>query len=419
MTTNRNILAERFRDLAVFLAAGLLPVLMVVSNRSSTAVFTCAAVSMAVSLVLSGEAAAAGARLRQLLRGSGGIIGIVFALWAFVSIAWSPGLRESLFSFGEAALPVVCLLVLAAAPARRPPAWLGKVAVGALLLTLIGIAAELKDGLLMRQLFSHRVFAYTLNRPTIVLLLMAIPCIGFLARSGRRVAAVLLGLATAAVIYLSDSGAATFGMITAIPAFILAVLLPRGAARLMLVLAVLTLLAAPAIGTLASRVMPARAFDEIESSHPRERVAIWLGFGDAALQRPAIGAGFDASPNMPKSPIAAMVKPEHRLVLGWGHPHDAFLQIWVELGLPGVVMAAIALLLLFRWLQRMPSADRPYRLAAAAAVITIAVVSHGAWQGWWFAAIGAEIFLFGQFARLLEAGAAGQAGTPGALASSP
>jgi O-antigen ligase len=80
-------------------------------------------------------------------------------------------------------------------------------------------------------------------------------------------------------------------------------------------------------------------------------------------------------------------------MLGVGHPHDAFLQIWSELGIVGAGLAAAAVIAMMRGLASVPPARLAPRLAAIAAAAAIGLVGHGAWQGWWIAVIGATILL--------------------------
>lgn len=78
-------------------------------------------------------------------------------------------------------------------------------------------------------------------------------------------------------------------------------------------------------------------------------------------------------------------------MLAIGHPHDAFLQIWVELGAVGAALAALVIATMMRALAHL----RGLRLAASLGLVASAAgvmfVGHGAWQGWWVAVLGAAI----------------------------
>jgi O-antigen ligase len=72
------------------------------------------------------------------------------------------------------------------------------------------------------------------------------------------------------------------------------------------------------------------------------------------------------------------------------HPHDAALQWRLELGLPGGLLC-VAILATVLWRvadsAHTPPPQRALALGCAAAVLTIAMLSFGAWQAWWLSSI--------------------------------
>jgi O-antigen ligase len=74
-----------------------------------------------------------------------------------------------------------------------------------------------------------------------------------------------------------------------------------------------------------------------------------------------------------------------------GHPHDAAMQVWVELGVIGAALAVAVLLLALRGLAALPKARMTSALALMAGTAIVALIGHGAWQGWWAASIGAAV----------------------------
>jgi O-antigen ligase len=71
------------------------------------------------------------------------------------------------------------------------------------------------------------------------------------------------------------------------------------------------------------------------------------------------------------------------------HPHNAILQLWIELGLPGAILgAALAILAIRGILAR--AEDVLWRAAALgliAASLLIAFLSYGLWQRWWMSTL--------------------------------
>jgi O-antigen ligase len=68
------------------------------------------------------------------------------------------------------------------------------------------------------------------------------------------------------------------------------------------------------------------------------------------------------------------------------HPHNGPLQIWLELGAHGAVLAALVWWALFDLCARAARNDRPGGAAAggaATAYFVIGALSFGVWQEWW------------------------------------
>ncbi len=75
-----------------------------------------------------------------------------------------------------------------------------------------------------------------------------------------------------------------------------------------------------------------------------------------------------------------------------GHPHNAAIQIWLETGFIGAVLAVAALAAFGRRAGAALAEDRWAAAAAAGAVMSAAVISlltMAAWSGWWWATLAA------------------------------
>jgi O-antigen ligase len=206
----------------------------------------------------------------------------------------------------------------------------------------------------------------------------------------------------AAAVTLSDSGAAKLGLMVAALVFWIARRLPRPTLKLAAVAAVATVGLAPVLGGIADRLIPTSAHARLADNHSRDRVDNWLSFGAAVREQPLLGAGFGASPRMGEMTVATQVPAERRTLLAVGHPHNAALQVWTELGSVGAVLGLAVLLLVLRSQRDTPAKKLAQRLALFAAVAAVGLVGHGAWQGWWSAAIGAAIVWFRSTDRLSE-----------------
>lgn len=102
------------------------------------------------------------------------------------------------------------------------------------------------------------------------------------------------------------------------------------------------------------------------------RMDYWSYAVDWISDKPLKGWGLDAS---------RMFGPGIRL-----HPHDAALQVWLELGVIGAAAATVFWVTIFhRQERRHPDLGAAAGAAAAVSYLTFAAVSFGVWQEWWLA----------------------------------
>jgi O-antigen ligase len=86
------------------------------------------------------------------------------------------------------------------------------------------------------------------------------------------------------------------------------------------------------------------------------------------------------------------------------HPHDAALQVWLELGLPGAVLFAAIVAMFWSRLAAAPW-PRIYLAASAgalAAALAAAAGAYGVWQEWWLGTLALAAFLITAAARAIR-----------------
>lgn len=378
------------RSASLACLVALAPV-MVVAHRSSVLALTLAAAFAVAAKLLDGGGAALRAVVARSLAGPLGLACVAFLAWALLSAGWSASPALSVQALGEFTLPLVAALVLAAAlPAvdRRHAA----LALGAsLLLASAMVLADLASGLALRRATGLRPDSFVLNRPALVLVVLLPPAICLLLRQRAIGAALLVAALVSMAALRSDSGAARLGLAAMAAAAAVTALSDRAALALAGAGLALALALAPVMGDLAERWLPDRAHQALAGSHARDRVDIWLSYGAALREAPMAGQGFGASAKLGGAPVAGRVAPEHAAYLAVGHPHAAPLQLWVELGAVGAALAGAVAWLLVRALAGLSRAARLAAIPLLAAVVAVSLVGHGAWQGWWPAAIGAAV----------------------------
>ena len=156
----------------------------------------------------------------------------------------------------------------------------------------------------------------------------------------------------------------------------------------------LYLLAAPFLSTYAVNLDTIGTAGSSLPTSWQHRLEIWRFSATKALDRPLFGHGFDASREIGRAPNPVKIwNPDGsgRNYVDKGlplHPHNAALQIWLELGLVGVAIILTGVLATLVWIRRV--ALPPYARATAAAgltsFLTIELLAYGVWQSWWHAA---------------------------------
>ena len=115
----------------------------------------------------------------------------------------------------------------------------------------------------------------------------------------------------------------------------------------------------------------------------QERIHIVAFSLERVALRPWFGWGFDAS----RMVSEGIVGPFHGNPALPLHPHNLWLQIWLELGLIGVALALALVGMVVKGISEI-RADPMAAAAAIATVVSYLVVgniSFGAWQNWWLA----------------------------------
>lgn len=372
----------------------VMPLAMWVANRSATFVLALAALCFVSAAVIVEGWPPLLRRLTASLRGPIGLALCAFLLWSVVTLGWSHAPLQGLRALGELALPLACAVVIAASGLFRP----GIAAERALAMVLIASAllmmAELGTGLSVRIMLDiGKQHSFVFNRPALTcLMLAAVALAGLLTGAGRRWdrgLALLVVLAVATLAFRSESGAAGFGLMIMAAVWLAALAAPRLSLWAVALGFAATMVLAPVVGRLGDAALPPTLHERLANSHTRERVDVWLSFGEAILARPLLGSGFGASPTLDSHPVALEVSPPHRRMLAVGHPHSAPIQAWVETGAIGAALLAFAGLAFLYRLRNLPARDLAPRLALAASAFGIASVAHGAWQGWWIATLAA------------------------------
>jgi exopolysaccharide production protein ExoQ len=325
-----------------------------------------------------------------------------FALWMTISALWAIDARDALGGAAKFAATALVGLMAVAVSGR-----LGAVATRPLLVPLAVsvvagvaiIAAEALTGLgishALAMLKGHPVMGVSgIKRGATILALLVWPLGLLLVGAGRPRLGVAVAVLGILVLAGGDSSSSRMALAVALVAAAAAAL----SARLgRLVLTGLVLVAVVGMPLLArSLPSPAETYQNWtwvpNSAH--HRLTIWTFTGARIAEKPVLGWGMEASRSMPGGEDEIRVTRtaadgrkldsllEQMLPL---HPHNGILQVWLELGGIGAMLAAAILIRI----GHCTCADRLNRWQRAAAAGTFATafmvsaISYSLWQSWW------------------------------------
>lgn len=374
-------------------AAGILTVALLAAPTATVLEGLAIVPVLTAAAVLAGGCAlAAGWRPRRpdrrVLAGVAAIL-----LWCAAATSWSPRVVEPAVTLAQAAATVIAGYALVELvqwegfePGMRSR--LRRALVAGVVLAAVVCLVEMTLDHPIYRLFAGRlsesgIFDGRTNRGYSLLAMLLWPAlIGLGAAAGRLRRPALAVAAVIAALALSESGTTQAAFAGALAAVALARWRPRLAVRALPAVLVAAVLAMPWLAE-------AFALDSLKSASwvpfsLQHRLFIWQHVAEWVFQKPVFGWGFAASEHLPAFDAAAFKGKKAAIPL---HPHNAALQLWLELGLVGVVAGCGLLVVLFRRLARYARPTRELLLGAAVTTVLIALPGYGLWQTHWVAAI--------------------------------
>ncbi len=349
-----------------------------------------------VALPLLYQAVRAG-RWRRALRLTETKLLALFLVWALASLAWtiSPGEAVELW----VSMAVILLGIVFGLSAARDLDDLGRnrVLIWALLgfWLAIGLAViELAAGLPIANAIRPDRSGLSNLEPTMlnaglsVILCLAWPLAAALWRRERKALAVAVLIAAVSVTFSGEGASAKLAAILSCLIFIIVLAGGRRAVDAVAAIAVVTVVTAPLI---ASHVFtPARVTElapGIKDS-ALHRIYVWEFTAERIADKPWTGWGLDAARAIPGGTERIEALDDEDAIKMTLHPHNAALQVWLELGIPGALLAAGLLAVIARHMRPRKRELRAAQAAAFVAALTVAGLSFGIWQNWWLAALG-------------------------------
>ena len=328
---------------------------------------------------------------------------LFFCFWIFVSGFWSPKHQYDLALYVLAPVLVGGSVTWYALNLSRVWAWrLGRAFLLAIVGGMIVLALEGVSGGVLRGLFPPHEPDRTrdtiaLARGVTALTPALFPAAAIAVRLWSKPAAILvllLGLVAAA---LNDVTANVVAIMIGLGATMVALMAPRLSLKLAGWGAIVLLLGFP----IAAAFIPVEtiyAFFNDQASGETQmamasmlhRLAIWKATAIESFSGMPFGHGADYARIWKEiAPMVAVPGMPNLVSVSPNHPHNVFIQVWLELGVPGIA----ALLLFFYYgLKTLLRAGLSKAVSAAAvgafaAILASVVVEGSLWQVWRMAAM--------------------------------
>jgi len=316
-------------------------------------------------------------------------------LWAAISISWTPNPSFAITSLLRTAGVVVAGLPLFLAfdgmaetnQGRVRKALINSLMISALPVTAACLYCRLAGLFAWPQSDLLAALPVHFDRPTTVQVLLLLPCLAFLLKSGEKRRALILGLLVSAGVLLGSSLAAKVALLTGLLIIAGGALLSR---RLMIGLTTVGILAMLVGGPAAISYFPTAEqgmnwqWMPLSTVH---RLVIWRFVDQKIDEKPLQGWGYESARELGQKQTVSLTGPANRHLFGEVlplHPHNFSLQIRLELGVAGVVLfAGMILALMIGFYHRRQVTEA----AMTAAAFLVCMVAYGFWQSWWLCSL--------------------------------
>jgi O-antigen ligase len=115
------------------------------------------------------------------------------------------------------------------------------------------------------------------------------------------------------------------------------------------------------------------------------RIEIWKGYASLVAERPLTGWGMHAHRYLGKQGEAGAYAEKAGYPRNISHPHNFILEIWVNLGGVGALLAAGVVVLIGRVGEVLPTLDRTALAATVTSWYVVSLTGHSFTQSWWVA----------------------------------
>lgn len=318
------------------------------------------------------------------------ILGCFLAYGALTAL-WSIRPGRSLHQVWELGYALVPAMLLAAAAVRAPlpdgrrAGLLVTAYAAAVILLMLDLLHGLPVYRLMRGGVPHdpELYGSLINRNMVAMAALCWPVCQVFWLRRQWAATALLPVGMIVLVTGGESESAMVGLLIGLVTLAAAMAAPTFIRHLLGVGVVVTFFATiPAMEYLYSLDLIDRGDLPFSFLH---RIEIWHYASNLVFERPLLGWGLDSSRSLAENVFVD--RGGYSFPVLPLHPHNAILQIWLELGFVGVCFGIAAGLTILRDIGTLPRDSQPIALAAFAGMLAMISVAYGIWQVWWLGAL--------------------------------
>ena len=308
---------------------------------------------------------------------------VLLVVWCGIASLWSFNVPSSLLLTGRIAVIFAAGLFLFAVAGELDDATRTQVGLWLVIGVLFALAIMAVERLFdypLIKLIHEPDWSFRLNRGATAMAMLVWPATAVVWQSRFRKAALILPVLVAVILSFLDSSAAILGLVAGGLTALLAAGRRKAGQIVLIVVTAAILIGAP----LAPKQLYALGLHQadwlVESA--QRRVEIWSFAAERIVERPIFGWGFDAARHI--GDLNIKNEETGRFVMPL-HPHNAPLQVLLELGIIGSLILFGLLWLLTARLEKLSPASRISGQAFFMATLAVSCVSYGLWQNQWLA----------------------------------
>ncbi|NDE89713.1 MAG: O-antigen ligase family protein [Alphaproteobacteria bacterium] len=241
----------------------------------------------------------------------------------------------------------------------------------------------------------------------------------WLKTKGKNVLSILSVLAFTSISIFLTNRSSLLGMVVGSGVLFFALyqaVLARWALTLLIGLGLFFIVPVSTVLPLVSPEITGQLFDSALA-----RIKVWTVTSKHILEKPFFGHGIDASTGLqsdaPNSLGAGFFEPGVNVVSH--HPHNIFLQLWLDFGMVGAILWGTLLLFLTYRMYKAHEIAQPYMIAAAFCSLMMLNTTFSLLQAWWLSGHIATAVMLALMSYNLSRKAAISGTSAGGISNSP